>query len=127
MSLSVCKERQVRETSIGIDGDTNPGEDISYAYGTIQGNGDLGLLTVGAENRFGNRGANYYYNGAGSLPANGTELRVTGTPGMPGETHVLSYDAKGILVGNWTNYATMTSDLFEGTSTASFAGTVLGP
>ena len=110
---------------IGIDGDTHSGEDISYAYGTIQGNGDLGLLTVGAENKFGNRGGNYYYNGAGSLPANGTQLRVTGTPGVPGGTHVLSFSAKGILVGDWTNYATMTSDQFQGTSIAPMSGKVL--
>jgi len=110
---------------IGIDGDTHPGEDISYAYGTIQGNGDLGLLTVGAENKFGNRGGNYYYNGSGSLPANGTQLRVTGTPGVLAGTHVLSFNAKGVLVGDWTNYATMTSDQFQGTSIAPMSGKVL--
>ena len=51
---------------IGVDGDGNPGEDISYAYGTQTGNGDGGLATVGAENKFGNRGQNTYYNGTGA-------------------------------------------------------------
>ncbi len=64
---------------IGINSDANPVEDISYAYGPIQGNGDGGFLTVGAENRFGTVGSTYYYNGTGTLPANGTQLRVTST------------------------------------------------
>ena len=46
------------EIWIGVNRDAHPGEDISIAYGTIQGNGDGGFLTVGAENPFGNRGAN---------------------------------------------------------------------
>ena len=61
------------------------------------GNGDGGLMTTGAENRFGNRGANYYYNGTGTLPANGTQLVVTGVPGVPGETHTITFSAQGVL------------------------------
>jgi len=64
---------------VGINGDANPGEDVSYAYGTIQGSGNGGFLTVGAENKTGTRGQNYYFNGAGTLPANGTQLRVSTT------------------------------------------------
>jgi hypothetical protein len=112
------------EIWIGLNGDASPGEDISFAYGPLGGNGDLGFLTVGAENRYGNRGGTSYYNGAGTLPADGTQLRVTGTPSAPGETHVVSFQAKGMTLGAWTNYVLMTSNLFEGTSVASFSGEV---
>lgn len=111
------------EIWIGINSDAQPAEDISYAYGPIQGNGDGGFLNVGAENRFGNRGQSYYFNGTGTLPANGTQLRVTGTPGTP-STGMITFSAKGVKVGPWVNYAKMTSNLFQGTSVASFAGTV---
>jgi hypothetical protein len=112
------------EVWIGLNSDAHPGEDISFAYGTIQGNGDGGLMTVGAENKFGNRGANYYFNGTGTLPANGTQLVVTSVPGVAGETKTITFQAKGVRTGAWTNYALMTSDLFQGTSVAPFSGTV---
>jgi hypothetical protein len=64
------------EIWIGILADANPGEDISYAYGPIGGSGNGGFLTVGAENRFGTRGQNAYFDGIGDLPENGTQLRV---------------------------------------------------
>ena len=107
---------------IGVNSDTHPGEDISFVYGTLQGNGDGGKLTVGAENRFGNRGQNYYYNGTGTLPTNTTELLVTGTPPAPGETHVTTFSAKGILRGNWENCAQMEADIVDGVNTACFNG-----
>jgi len=56
-------------------------EDISFAYGSVT-NGDLGFLTVGAEDKTGTVGDNYYYNGSGILPTEGTQLRVT-TSGPP--------------------------------------------
>jgi uncharacterized repeat protein (TIGR01451 family) len=112
------------EIWIGINGDAHPGEDISYAYGPISGNGDGGLLTVGAENRFGNRGQNVYFNGAGTLPVNGTELRVTTSPGGPGQTHTITFGVEGVRRGAWTNYAFMTSNLFQGTAVAFFGGRV---
>ena len=108
------------EAWIGFDGV----QDISFAFGPIQGNGDGGFMTVGAENKFGNRGANYYYNGTGTLPADGTQLVVTSIPGIPGETKVITFQAKGVRTGAWTNYALLTSDLFQGTNVAPFAGTV---
>jgi hypothetical protein len=67
------------EIWIGLNGNTPPGEDISYVYGTMNGNGNNGNLTVGAENKFGTHGQNYYFSGAGTLPSNGTQLRVTTT------------------------------------------------
>jgi uncharacterized repeat protein (TIGR01451 family) len=112
------------EVWIGLNTDANPAEDITFTYGTLQGNGDGGFMTVGAENKFGNRGANYYYNGTGTLPTSTTELRVTGTPGAPGEVKTITFQAKGVRTGDWTNYALLTSNLFQGTNIARFAGTV---
>jgi trimeric autotransporter adhesin len=67
---------------IGILGDAHPAEDITYTYGTIQGMGNNNGLTVGAENQFGDRGANYYFSffgggSVGTLPNSATQLRVT--------------------------------------------------
>lgn len=109
---------------IGINSDTNPGEDISFAFGTINGNGDNGLMSTGVENRFGNRGNNVYFNGTGTLPSNGTELRVTSAPPAPGETHTITFDATGTQKGDWQNCAEMTSDLFQGVNIACFNGEV---
>jgi hypothetical protein len=112
------------EIWIGIAGDANPGEDISFAYGPNTGAGDLGFLSVGAENKFGNRGGTIYFNGTGTLPVNGTELRVTTTPG---EVHsiAVSFDARaGNDLGSWTNCATLTSNAFSGTSVACASGSI---
>ncbi len=65
---------------IGINGV----EDISFTYGNVTA-GDSGYLTVGAENSFGNSGQNFYFNGVGVAPANGTEVVVSSIPGQPGE------------------------------------------
>ncbi|MFL6529621.1 MAG: VPDSG-CTERM sorting domain-containing protein [Chthoniobacterales bacterium] len=64
------------EVWIGITGDANPGEDITFVYGALGGS-TAGLLTVGAEDITGTIGANYFYNGVGTMPTNGTQLRVT--------------------------------------------------
>ena len=56
-------------------------EDITFAYGSVT-SGDLGFLTVGAKDKTGTVGDNYYYNGSGTLPAQGTQLAVT-TTGCP--------------------------------------------
>src|SRR4029079_14530010 len=100
------------EVWIGLNTDGHPAEDITFVYGTLQGNGDGGFLTVGAENLFGNRGQNSYVDGTGTLPTSTTQLRVTGTPGAPGETHTITFQARGVKAGTWTNYAFMTSNLF---------------
>lgn len=112
------------EIWIGVDGDAHPGEDITYTYGTLQGKGSEGLLTVGAENVSGNRGQNVYFNGVGTLPTSATELRVTGTAGAPGESHKITFTMRGVRSGAWTNYAMLTSNLFEGISVAMFGGEV---
>lgn len=64
------------EIWIGLNTDANPGEDITFAYGVV-GNGDGGFLTVGAQDISRTVGDSYYFNGTGSLPFNGTQLRVT--------------------------------------------------
>jgi hypothetical protein len=94
---------------IGVNGV----EDISYVYDVVS-DGDLGFLTVGAENKFGNRGDNYYLDGAGTLPDSTTELNVRSTPGAPAPIHTISFDAFGVRRGKWENCAQLTSNLFAG-------------
>ncbi|HEU5468413.1 MAG TPA: hypothetical protein VFU77_03840, partial [Steroidobacteraceae bacterium] len=112
---------------LGLSGDASPVEDNTMAFGAQTGNGDGGFLTVGAENRFGNRGDNYYFNGAGTLPANGTQIVVTPSPGAPGETRTITFKAKGVATGNWRNCAEMLSEAFFGTQTACVSGRVRRP
>lgn len=108
---------------IGVDGDANPGTDVSYAYGPNTGNGDGGFTSVGAENITGTSGNNTYFNGVGTLPTNGTQLRVTSAGGSVGQ-HVVSFDATGETAGAWTNCAALTSSAFDGTSFRCVSGTV---
>jgi hypothetical protein len=110
---------------IGVNSDAHPAEDISFAYGTIQGTGEAGLLTVGVENRLGNRGQNHYYNGAGTLPGNGTQLRVTTTPATVGATHVITFSAIGLSRGTWTNCAEMSGSVFYGIQQVCVNGTTV--
>jgi subtilisin family serine protease len=105
---------------IGLNGS----EDISFTYGTIQGNGDSGFLTVGAENEFGNRGGNAYFNGTGTLPAAGTVLKVTSVPGAPGASRTMSFSAEGFQTGRYTVTAQATSALLDHTAVATFSGEV---
>lgn len=104
---------------IGINGV----EDISFTYDAVS-DGDGGFLTVGAENRFGNSGSNFYADGVGTLPTAGTELRVTSIPGSAGETLVITFQAKGSRAVYWQNCAELTSDIFQGVSLACFRGRV---
>ncbi len=91
---------------------------------TNNGNGDGGFPSVGAENKFGNSGQNTYFNGTGTLPANGTQLRVTTTPGTVSSITV-EFDARaGDGTGSWTNCASLTSNGFTGTSIACASGTI---
>jgi hypothetical protein len=108
------------EIWIGINGT----EDITFTYGTLQGNGDGGFMTAGAENFVGTSGQNYYVDGIGTLPTSTTELKVSTVPGVPGETRTVSFKVTGAKAGAFTNYAQLTSDLFQGINVASFKGTV---
>jgi hypothetical protein len=98
-------------------------EDITFAYGEV-GVGDGGFLTVGAENQFGNRGGNYYFNGVGTPPTEGAGIAVSGTPGAPGEAHEIDYSAWAWWPGQWFDCAEMDSELAFGTTTACVEGTV---
>ncbi len=104
---------------IGINGE----QDISFVYGDVS-DGDGGLLTVGAENAFGNSGANWVVNGEGTAVTAGDEVAVTALPGAPGESHTITYSVTGWNVGGWTNCIELTSDLFEGTNVACFSGEI---
>jgi subtilisin family serine protease len=107
---------------IGVNGV----EDISFTYGPVE-DGDGGLLTVGAENAYGNSGQNWYANGTGTLVTAGDEVRVVSVPGAPGETHIITYSARGEDLGVWTNCAEMTGDLFEGVNVDCFTGETILP
>ena len=108
---------------IGIDGF----EDISFTYGPALSLGDGGWLTVGAEDSTGLSGQNYYADGVGTPPAAGTDVVVSSIPGTPGETHTITYTAKGKRIGEWQNCAEMTGDIFFGTNIACFSGEVTHP
>jgi hypothetical protein len=107
---------------IGVNGV----EDISFTYGPVE-DGDGGLLTVGAENAYGNSGQNWYANGTGTLVTAGDEVRVVSVPGAPGETHIVTYSALGEDPKAWTNCAEVTGDLFEGVNVDCFTGETILP
>jgi hypothetical protein len=114
---------------IGSNSDADPAEDISFTYGPQISTGDLGFMTIGAENRFGNRGAAVYFDGTGEPPAPsnpfpGYEVDVFSTPGAPGETHTVSFTARGVRRGPWKNCAEMESDFTFGTTLACVEGEV---
>ena len=112
------------EMWIGVNSDANPAEDVSYAFGANNGNGDGGFASVGAENKFGNSGNNTFYNGTGTYPVNGTQLRVTSTAGAVSSV-VVTFNAKaGGDTGSWKNCASLTSNAFTGTSIACTSGTI---
>ncbi len=98
---------------IGING----AEDITFTFGNVS-NGDLGSLTVGAENSFGNRGQNFYVDGIGTPPGPTVEVRVSSVPAAPGETHNVTFKANVVKAGSYTNCARLTSDAFQGENVA---------
>jgi subtilisin family serine protease len=98
---------------IGINGV----EDITYAFGDVS-RGDLGFLTVGAENSFGNSGQNFYVDGVGTPPGPDVGVRVSSIPAAPGESHTITFTAKVVKPATYTNCAKMTSDVFPGVNVA---------
>jgi hypothetical protein len=101
---------------IGENGDANPGQDITFAYGPNTGNGEGGFGTVGAENKFGNRGDMTYLDGAGHVPVANDEIIVTSVAGFT-FSKVITFNARSNHHGgNWTNCATLNSNAFLGTS-----------
>jgi len=100
-----------------------PANQTFFAYGNVT-NGEGGALTIGAENVFGNRGQNFYFNGTGTLPAPNGGVYVNSAAGTAGEVHVITFSATGNQYGQWVNYAELTSNLSQGTSVAAFPGEV---
>lgn len=62
---------------IGLDNTPVEGQ-IHYVYGPI---GAIDFATVGAEDAAGTTGTNYFFDGAGTMPADGDELLVTSVAG----------------------------------------------
>jgi len=122
--FSTPSKKHSFEIWMGTNDDATPVEDNTFVFGPTTGNGDGGLLTVGAENKFGNRGNAVYYNGTGTLPIAGSEYRVTGTGAVAAAPKTITFDALGVLAGAWRNCATMTSSTFIGTSFACIDGDV---
>jgi hypothetical protein len=122
-------QRNTFQIWIGLNGV----EDITYSYGPVLSSGDGGFVTVGAENAFGNRGANIYSNDGfgpiiGTIPtANSNDVYIETTPGAPGQTVTIGFRAQGVRVGRWTNYAELTSPAFFGTYIDPFSGEVVRP
>lgn len=108
---------------IGVSGDGSDEEDITFTYdpANLPGEGDLGFVTVGAENRFGNRGQAYILDAPGPTQ----DLRVTSGTLLPGETKTITYTARATSRGKWKNCARANSvELFFGTATACVSGEV---
>jgi hypothetical protein len=82
---------------------------------------------VGAENFDGSQGANYYYNGAGTLPTSTTELVVETAPGAPGGSHTVSFTALAKRTGSFTSCAHATTDSVFGTIASCVLGEVTRP
>ena len=100
---------RVFQSWIGINGV----EDISFTYNpaNLPAAPPAGYgLTVGAENIEGSAGAQI----AGAPT---TDLVVTSTPGVPGETYTYTYELKGTKTGNRTTRTDMITPLVRGTTT----------
>ena len=100
---------RVFQSWIGINGV----EDISFTYNpaNLPAAPPAGYgLTVGAENIDGTAGAQI-----AGLPTQ--DLRVTSTPGVPGESYTYTYELKANKTGNRTTRTDMTTPLVRGTTT----------
>jgi subtilisin family serine protease len=97
-------------------------EAIYMVYGRVDEVAEGRRFSVGAENKFGNRGQTVNDEQV-VPPAVGRDLAILTTPSVPG-THTTTYTAKGIKAGNWENCAEMESDAFVGTAVACTEGEV---
>jgi subtilisin family serine protease len=102
---------------------TGSAEPIYFAYGPVSG-GDGGFLTVGAENSDGSRGGNVYVDGTGTIPAPGSGVVVTSTPGEPAPVKTITFDVLGRTPGTWTSRAELSSPVLAGTAVAVVQGVV---
>jgi hypothetical protein len=114
-----CHETDVYSFQIWIQVNTGQ-EAIFMVYGRVDGDGsDQFGFSVGAEDKFGSSGETLT-----DLPVVGKDLAVKTTPGVPGETHTITFTAEGAKKGNWENCAEMTSDAIIGTALACSEGEV---
>ena len=97
-------------------------DNIWFTYDGFAGSTTDG--TVGAESADGLIGDTYYFEGNGTSPWGGPDLKVTSAPGTPGETHEITFTMSGSRVGEYTNCAEMTADIFQGVSISCFSGEV---
>lgn len=109
-NFSVLSQKNSFQAWIGI----GAVEDITMVYGETLTLGEGGFLTVGAENKFGNRGENAFFDGAGTAPSSTTELVVSSTPGAPAPPHTIQFGAFGRRLGPWQNCAELSSTAFAG-------------
>ncbi|MGH9173902.1 MAG: S8 family serine peptidase, partial [Vicinamibacterales bacterium] len=86
-------------------------EDITYAFGDINGDGTAEGLIVGAENRDGTSGATY-----DAVPVEGDQLVVLTSPPTPGGSQTIGYQAVGNVAGVWTLRAAASSSVTTGTT-----------
>jgi len=109
LNLFGTSSRRVFQSWIGLNGV----EDISFVYDPANlpaAPPAVFGLTVGAENVDGTAGAQI-----AGVPT--TDLRVTSTPGVPGETYTYTYELKGSQTGNRTTRTDMTTPLVRGITT----------
>lgn len=119
--VSDFSESNAYSFQIWIESQTGE-QGIFMVYGRVDGEGNEKGLHVGAENADGTLGQTWP-----ALPEVGTELAVIYGQGAPGETHTITFTAKGVKGGSWENCAEMTSPAFIGTAMACAEGEVLGP
>ncbi len=101
-------------------------EDITFTYSKLEGNGAGGFLTVGAQNSDGTTGDSYYYNGAGSFPFVGIDGDlIAASPGpSAGGARTITFQARGISRGAWTNCGVLVNNLDSSASVSCFNGAV---
>ncbi|MGH9119584.1 MAG: S8 family serine peptidase [Acidimicrobiales bacterium] len=100
---------EVFQIWIGVNNDTNPEQDITYAYNPAQMPTDPGLdFLVGAENLLGEGDMEAV------LPTG--DLRVTSTDAVPGDTVSYSVDVTGNQPGGGQVATEMTASLTPGTT-----------
>lgn len=107
---------------IGLNGE----QDVTFTYGDVS-DGDGGFLTVGAENDSGTSGATTYFDGAGTAPAAGDELRVGAIPGQSGGVLEITYDVIGRRWGPFQLSGVASSAALASDVTDTVSGRVVNP
>ena len=106
---------------VGLNGT----EDVRYMYGADISTGDMGLLTVGAENADGTVGVNWTINGEGTAVLPGQVFRVTTVPGSVGSSHRIDFGLTGWAAGEWDHCVEINSGTAIGTQVSCFSGEIM--